>query len=145
MKIWNQVRQVLPNCPLGIGVGGRPCHPHPPPSIHLGYFWIESPQPTGSRVSLVSVSESGSQNLQFTVEYKIDHISKLKITQKKNSKTKQSVLEHCTSLERTFFFWSVKNTLNKFVNKIDYNSKNKNRKIDFSCVSEHCVSFWTKK
>ena len=48
-----------------------------------GYFWIEFPKPTGYRVLLVSVSESGSQNsvsLQFTTNavYKIYHNSKAK-------------------------------------------------------------------
>ena len=35
--------------------------------------------------------------------------------------------------------------VHKIVNQIKNNSKTKNRKIDYSFVSEHCASFWTKK
>ena len=58
----------------------RPPLGSPPPGP--GCFWIESPEPTGSRVSMVRVSESGSQkllsysSLLTTVEYKIEHISR---------------------------------------------------------------------
>ena len=31
------------------------------------------------------------------------------------------------------------------MNKPDHNWKNKNRKIDFPFVSEHCATIWTKK
>ena len=51
-------------------------------------FYIESPYPTGYRVSQVKVSESGSQTVEDTVvsspeftmnfDYKINHISKTK-------------------------------------------------------------------
>ena len=51
-------------------------------------FWIKSPQRTGSRASLVSVSESGSQKYsspQFTTKQKSTISQKLKITHKNNS------------------------------------------------------------
>ena len=78
-----------------------------------GCFWIESPKSTGYRVSLLSVSESGSQSRrhsrlspQFTrnFEYKINHISKTK-----NHKTikicVKSVSERCTSSGIINFFF----------------------------------------
>ena len=88
------------SAPLSPRFAGGFVNPYSPPGAPcqgLGSFWIESPKPTGYRVSLVSVSESGSQNFQIlgknpkkfhtnryttNVEYKIDHISKTKIITK---------------------------------------------------------------
>ena len=73
----------------------------------------------------------------------IDHISKTKNRTKKNLLTKKSVSGHCSSFEIFFdifgllFWWKHL----KIVNKINHNSKNRNRKIDFTFVSAHCASF----
>ena len=141
-------------------VKGSPLTPPPGP----GCFWIESPQPTSYRISLVSVSESGYQtvedsclSLHFTrnFEYKIDHISKTK--NQKNLKFHSAfVSEHAHLLGQFVFNIFLVSLLRSkylkysvnFEYKINYKSKNKsfkNRNIDFSFVSEHCATFCTKK
>ena len=76
----------------------------------------------GYRVSLVSFSESGSQNslsLQFTtnVEYKIKY-------------------SFCICFRTLRIFWDeILRILS------DHISKTKNRKIDFSFLPEHCATF----
>ena len=77
----------LLNPPLRGGLGPPRTPPGPALPDHE-CFWIELLQPTGYRVSVVRVSESGSRKFpipQFTtnVEYKIDHISKTKNYTKK--------------------------------------------------------------
>ena len=63
------------------------------------------------------------------------------------------VSEHCLSFETIFFvdifghlFWSkYLEDSEIFEYKIDHISKTKSRKIDFSFVSDHCTTFWTKR
>ena len=55
--------------------------PKPP----LGHFWIDYPKPTGYRVSLVSVSESGSQ--KSLMSQKLENIFLNFIARKKEKKT----------------------------------------------------------
>ena len=68
--------------PLRGGLG----FPRPPPGLPPSgpcRFWIKSPKPSDYRVSLVSVSESGSQkslepHFPKNFEYKINYLSKNK-------------------------------------------------------------------
>ena len=76
------------------------------------------------------------------VKYKIDHISKTKHRTKKA----HQLINPFQNIAHLFSFFSQMDKNLRFLN--DYISLNKNRikrKIDFSFVSELCVSFWTKK
>ena len=83
-----------------------------------------------------SEPEQHSEPDQFTtnIGYKIYHISKTK-NRKKNSCYKKSISEYFASFVRFFFIYSNDYIIN------DHISKTKNRKINFSLVSEHCVTF----
>ena len=90
------------------------CPPHPAPDTPTpgtGRFWIEYPQSTGYWISLVSVSESGSQSRKHSrlnshstknFEYKINHILKTKIRTTVKIGV-PSASEHCASSGPIFF------------------------------------------
>ena len=70
----------------------RAAPPHPPPGAQPpgpDCFWIESPSPTGNRISLISVSESGLQKSPivssslYECQRKSTTPQKIKISQEK--------------------------------------------------------------
>jgi len=83
-------------------------------------FWIESLLPTGYRVSLISVSESVSQNsLKSPIHYEC-WIQNLPYLYNYKSKVKfrsKSVSEHCASFEKNFFSQTILRILNVHISK----------------------------
>ena len=108
-----------------------------PPVEGLG---SEAPHETGGLGGWSPPSKKCLNSLspEYTtkVKYNIDHNSKTKKSQQK----KNSIF---CAFRTMRIFWDI--FLAEWLNLNDHISKLKIGKIDFSFVSEHCATFWTKK
>ena len=100
---------------------------NPPSQLVIWYHWLAFLKQVRNNLPILSSS-------QFTtnVEHKIDHISK----------TKYRKIVKFSAKSVDIFFQTILRTLNDYISKTE---NRKNRKIDFSFVSEHCAKFRTKK